>query len=82
QALPASPPKLLTSSFFSLKTKLGLLRELVRRPAPPVPSETIAAFFERHFGSVVVDYAVNPFVAGIYAGDPRELLLSLTFPQL
>ncbi len=82
QALPASPPKLLTSSFFSLKTKLGLLRELVRRPAPPVPGETIAAFFERHFGSEVVDYAVNPFVAGIYAGDPRELLLSLTFPQL
>lgn len=82
QALPASPPKLLTSSFFSLKTKLGLLRELLRRPAPPVPGETIAAFFERHFGSEVVDYAVNPFVAGIYAGDPRELLLALTFPQL
>jgi oxygen-dependent protoporphyrinogen oxidase len=82
QALPASPPKLLTSSFFSLKTKLGLLGELLRRPAPPVPGETIAAFFERHFGSEVVDYAVNPFVAGIYAGDPRELLLSLTFPQL
>ena len=82
QALPASPPKLLTSSFFSLKTKLRLLGEVLRRPAPPVPGETIAAFFERHFGSEVVDYAVNPFVAGIYAGDPRELLLALTFPQL
>ncbi|MBJ6142636.1 protoporphyrinogen oxidase [Hymenobacter sp. BT559] len=82
QALPASPPKLLTSSFFSFKTKLRLLGELLRRPAPPVPGETIAAFFERHFGPEVVDYAVNPFVAGIYAGDPRELLLSLTFPQL
>ena len=82
QALPASPPKLLTSTFFSLKTKLRLLRELLHRPAPPVPGETIAAFFERHFGAEVVDYAVNPFVAGIYAGDPRELLLSLTFPRL
>ena len=82
QALPASPPKLLTSSFFSFKTKLRLLGELLHRPAPPVPGETIAAFFERHFGAEVVDYAVNPFVAGIYAGDPRELLLSLTFPQL
>jgi oxygen-dependent protoporphyrinogen oxidase len=82
QALPASPPKLLASPFFSFKTKLRLLRELLRRPAPPVPSETIAAFFERHFGSEVVEYAVNPFVAGIYAGDPRELLVSLTFPQL
>lgn len=82
QALPASPPKLLASPFFSFKTKFNLLRELLRRPAPPVPGETVAAFFERHFGPEVVEYAVNPFVAGIYAGDPRELLLALTFPQL
>jgi oxygen-dependent protoporphyrinogen oxidase len=82
QALPASPPKLLASPFFGFKTKFNLLRELLRRPAPPVPGETVAAFFERHFGPEVVEYAVNPFVAGIYAGDPRELLLSLTFPQL
>ena len=55
QALPASPPKLLTSSFFSLKTKLRLLGELLRRPAPPRPGETIAAFFERHIGPEVVE---------------------------
>jgi oxygen-dependent protoporphyrinogen oxidase len=82
QALPGSPPALLASSFFSFRTKLRLLTELLRRPAPPVPGETVAAFFERHFGAEVVQYAVNPFVAGIYAGDPAELLLSLTFPQL
>ena len=82
QALPASPPALLASGFFSLRTKLRLLGELLRRPALPAPDETIAAFFERHFGPEVVDYAVSPFVAGIYAGDPRELLLALTFPQL
>ena len=82
RALPASPPALLASNFFSWRTKLGLLRELLRRPTPPVPGETVAAFFGRHFGPEVVQYAVNPFVAGIYAGDPAELLLSLTFPQL
>lgn len=82
RALPGSPPALLAGSFFSLRTKLRLLTELLRRPAPPVPGETVAAFFERHFGPEVVQYAVNPFVAGIYAGDPAELLLSLTFPQL
>jgi oxygen-dependent protoporphyrinogen oxidase len=37
QVLPGSPPKLLSSGFFSLKTKFGLLRELLRRPTPPVP---------------------------------------------
>ena len=82
RALPAAPPNLLTSSFFSLKTKLRLLTELLRRPAPPVPGETVGAFFERHFGREVVDYAVAPFVGGIYAGDPYELQLALTFPQL
>ncbi len=82
RALPASPPALLGSSFFSWHTKLGLLSELLRRPTPPVPGETVAAFFSRHFGNEVVQYAVNPFVAGIYAGDPAELLLSLTFPRL
>ncbi|AMR25762.1 hypothetical protein A0257_00770 [Hymenobacter psoromatis] len=82
RALPASPPALLASSFFSWRTKLGFLSELLRRPTPPVPGETVAAFFGRHFGQEVVQYAVNPFVAGIYAGDPAELLLSLTFPQL
>jgi oxygen-dependent protoporphyrinogen oxidase len=82
QTLPASPPKLLSSSFFSFRTKLRLLAELLRRPAPPVPGETVGAFFERHFGREVVDYAVAPFVGGIYAGDPYELQLALTFPQL
>jgi oxygen-dependent protoporphyrinogen oxidase len=82
RALPGSPPALLASNFFSFKTKLRLVAELLRRPAPPVPGETVAAFFARHFGPEVVQYAVNPFVAGIYAGDPAELLLSLTFPQL
>ncbi|MGI4738276.1 MAG: protoporphyrinogen oxidase [Janthinobacterium lividum] len=82
RALPASPPALLAGSFFSWGTKLGLLGELLRRPTPPVPGETVAAFFDRHFGAEVVQYAVNPFVAGIYAGDPAELLLSLTFPRL
>ncbi|WP_083326341.1 protoporphyrinogen oxidase [Hymenobacter coccineus] len=42
----------------------------------------MAAFFTRRFGSEIVDYAVNPFVAGIYAGDPTQLLLRHTFPQL
>jgi protoporphyrinogen/coproporphyrinogen III oxidase len=82
RALPGSPPALLASGFFGFRTKLRLLAELLRRPAPPVPGETVATFFERHFGPEVVQYAVNPFVAGIYAGDPAELLLSLTFPQL
>ena len=80
--LPGSPPALLTSGFFSLKAKWGLLQEW-RRPAGPAdPAETVAGFFRRRFGPEIVDYAVNPFTAGIYAGDPERLLLHQTFPQL
>ena len=82
RALPGSPPALLTSGFFSLKTKWRLLKEF-RQPAAPVDAqETVAHFFRRRFGSEIVDYAVNPFMAGIYAGDPEQLLINKTFRQL
>jgi len=80
--LPGSPPTLLTNGFFSLKAKWNLLRELRKPAAPANPQETVAAFFRRRFGSEVVDYAVNPFISGIYAGDPEKLLINKTFPQL
>ncbi len=82
QVLPGSPPALLTNGFFSLKAKWQLLKEF-RRPAGPLDAtETVAHFFRRRFGPEIVDYAVNPFMAGIYAGDPEKLLIHKTFPQL
>ena len=82
QVLPGSPPALLTNGFFSLKAKWQLLKEF-RQPAAPIDTtETVAHFFRRRFGPEIVDYAVNPFMAGIYAGDPEQLLLHKTFPQL
>ncbi|MBO2008231.1 protoporphyrinogen oxidase [Hymenobacter negativus] len=82
QILPSSPPTLLTNGFFSLKAKWQLLKEF-RQPAAPLdPTETVAHFFRRRFGPEIVDYAVNPFMAGIYAGDPEQLLINKTFPQL
>ncbi len=80
--LPGSPPALLSSGFFSLQAKWRLLREFLKPAGAPAPDETVAQFFARRFGPEIVDYAVNPFVAGIYAGDPAQLLLRHTFPQL
>ncbi|TGE23649.1 protoporphyrinogen oxidase [Hymenobacter aquaticus] len=82
QKLPGSPPGLLLSGFFSLKGKLGMLRELRRPAQTPDPTETLAHFFRRRFGSEIVDYALNPFISGIYAGDPEQLLVHKTFPKL
>lgn len=80
--LPGSPPTLLTNGFFSLKAKWLLTKELRKEAAAADAHETVAHFFRRRFGPEIVDYAVNPFMAGIYAGDPEHLLLHKTFPQL
>ncbi|AIZ64391.1 hypothetical protein PK28_13140 [Hymenobacter sp. DG25B] len=80
--LPGSPQGLLLSGFFSLKAKLAILQELFRPAGPINLRETIAVFFRRRFNQEIVDYAVNPFVSGIYAGDPDQLLLQATFPRL
>ncbi|WP_162910458.1 protoporphyrinogen oxidase [Hymenobacter oligotrophus] len=80
--LPGKPQQLLFGSFFSLKGKWQALSELRRAKAAPDAHETIGHFFRRRFGQEILDYAVNPFVSGIYAGDPNQLLLHKTFPQL
>jgi len=82
QQLPGSPPALLANRFFSWKAKLNMLRELGRPVAPVDPTETVAAFFRRRFGPEIVDYAVNPFISGIYAGDPAQLLVHKTFSKV
>ncbi|MCY7351507.1 MAG: protoporphyrinogen oxidase [Cytophagaceae bacterium] len=79
--LPSGPLSLLFGGFFGWKTKLAVLRE--SRVASRSPEgETLAAFFARRFSPELVDYALNPFVAGIYAGDPQQLLVAQTFPAL
>jgi oxygen-dependent protoporphyrinogen oxidase len=80
-ALPSSPPSLIFNTFFSWKTKLKILQEFRNKSLSP-ENETVAEFFERHFGAEIVEYVVNPFIMGIYAGNPKELLISKTFPQL
>ncbi|UOR06045.1 protoporphyrinogen oxidase [Hymenobacter aerilatus] len=80
--LPGKPQQLLFSGFFSLKARYHILRELSRPAGPANPNETLAGFIRRRFGQELVDYALNPFISGIYAGDPEQLLLHKTFPQL
>lgn len=80
--LPDSPFKLMAGNYFHLKTRYRILQERYIAPKPVNPHETISQFFERRFGKEVIDYAVGPFVTGIFAGDPDELLINKTFPKL
>jgi oxygen-dependent protoporphyrinogen oxidase len=81
-ALPTSPPAFLTTRAFSLRAKLRLLREPFIAPTATGVEESIAAFVRRRLGNEFLDYAIDPFVAGIYAGDPERISVPAAFPRL
>ncbi len=79
-ALPMSPGAFLGSRLWSTPGKLRLLKEpFVGRATE---EESIARFVERRLGKEFLDYAINPFVAGVYAGDPAQLSVRAAFPKL
>jgi oxygen-dependent protoporphyrinogen oxidase len=79
--VPMSPAAFLGTGLFSMRAKLRLLREpFVARGRED--DESLASFVERRFGREFLDYAVDPFVAGVYAGDPERLSVAAAFPKL
>ncbi|MCO4781618.1 MAG: protoporphyrinogen oxidase [Candidatus Cloacimonetes bacterium] len=46
------------------------------------PNECVYDFFERKLGKSFADYVITPFVSGIYAGDPKKLLIKSAFKSL
>jgi oxygen-dependent protoporphyrinogen oxidase len=81
-ALPMSPGAFLATPLFSGLAKARLVLEpfLPRQPADE--EEVIAHFVRRRLGREFLDYAIEPFVAGIYAGDPERLSVPAAFPKL
>jgi oxygen-dependent protoporphyrinogen oxidase len=81
-AVPASAAGLLTTPLFSFPAKLRVLAELFIGRAPEGVEESIAQFVVRRLGREFLDYAIDPMVAGVYAGDPARLSVSQAFPKL
>ncbi len=78
--LPMSPGLFLKSRLWTTSGKLRLLKEpFIGRGEK---EETIAEFVERRLGREFLDYAINPFVAGVYAGNPENLSVRSAFPKL
>jgi oxygen-dependent protoporphyrinogen oxidase len=81
-ALPSGPMGFLRTPLFPASAKLRLLREpWIPRPAGD-PEETIATFVRRRLGQAFLDYAVGPFVSGVYAGDPERLSVRYAVPRI
>lgn len=82
-ALPTSPLAFLSTPLFSGAAKRRLLRELIRgRGTPRSADVSVATLVAEHLGQEWVDTALQPFVSGIYAGDPTQLSAQHGFPQL
>ena len=81
-ALPTSPGAFLSTPAFTVGAKLRLLREPFIAPAAPDAEESIASFVRRRLGTEFLDYAIDPFVSGVYAGDPERISVAAAFPRL
>lgn len=80
--LPGGPGGFLATPLFPLGAKLRLLREpWVARPSGGA-EESIAQFVRRRLGQAFLDYAVGPFVSGVYAGDPERLSVRWAVPKI
>src|SRR5205807_9460094 len=78
----ASPLQFLRTKLFSARAKLGLLKEPFIRRCSASDEESLAELVLRRLGQEFLDYAINPFVAGVYAGDPARLSVKHAFPKL
>ena len=88
--VPMSPPAFFKTKLLSdagkLRAILGALGFV--RPAMGATltdqggEETVAQFFGRHLGVEVLERLVQPFVSGVYAGDPNQLSASAAFGKV
>ena len=79
--LPSSPLSGLKTPLFSMRDKLGILLEPFRARGQK-ENESIAELVVRRLGKSFLDYAVDPFIGGIYAGDPHRLVTRYALPKL
>jgi len=80
--LPMSPILFAKSPLFSIPAKLRLCFEPFIRTKPRTEDESLADFVSRRLGREFLDYAIDPFVTGVYAGIPENLSVRYGFPKL
>ena len=80
--VPLSPPAFFMSSLVNASTKWALVRDICGKSTPPDGDESVADFVRRKFSKQLLDRLADPFVSGIYAGDPERLSIRSAFPQL
>lgn len=79
--LPSGLISAIFTPLFTFGDKLRILFEPMRKRGNN-PHESLADMTVRRLGRSFLDYAVDPFLSGIYAGDPRKLVTKYAMPKL
>lgn len=79
--LPSGPLGFVRTPLFPASAKLRLFREPWISKGQS-EDESIADFVRRRLGQAFLDYAVGPFVSGVYAGDPERLSVRHAVPKI
>ena len=82
RTVPMSLLSALTTRLWSLSGKLTLIKKLLVPKINNDIEESVADFARRRLGSEFYNYAINPLVGGIYAGNPESLSLRYAFPKI
>lgn len=80
-ALPSGLLSAIATPLFSWYDKFRILGEPFR-PKGGYPDESVAELVVRRLGKSFLDYAVDPFISGVYAGDPNKLITRHALPKL
>ncbi len=81
EKLPSGLMEGVTTPLFRLRDKLNLLVEPFRKKGKN-PHETLADLVKRRMGQSFLDYAIDPFILGVYSGDPNYLVPKYALPKL
>lgn len=81
EALPSGLVSAVKTPLFTWSDKFRILGEPFRK-AGGFPDESVAELVKRRLGKSFLDFAVNPFIAGVYAGDPNQLITRYALPKL
>lgn len=82
RVVPMSPFSAVSTPLFSFAGKLRLLAEPFVPAKRDGNAESVADFVRRRIGRDMYDYALNPLVAGIFAGNPEKLDIRYAFPKV
>ena len=79
-ALPTSPIEGITTKVLSWPGKLRVAWEPF--VGKGTKEESIAEFVQRRLGKEMFDWLIDPFISGVFAGDPHKLSVQAAVPRL